>query len=135
MADQGPVFEGLPEANAAISRWATQQLPKDFITDTRPIAQSMASQVAGKVPVLTGALQASVQALIVSNPDGAAIGMGNDEVPYADWIEFGGSRGRDYVPQGRYVYPTLEANQSQLQAASEQLATSSINRFPWPAPA
>ncbi len=31
-------------------------------------------------------------------------------VPYAGWIEYGGSRGRAYAAQGRYVYPTALAD-------------------------
>ena len=118
---------GLAEANRAIAEWARNKLPKDYIVGTRPIAKAMATQVQGKVPVLTGALQASVQAPSSCNPDGNGVGMGGADVVYADWIEFGGDRGRDLVPEGRYMYPTVEADFSRLGGSSRDRWPASIN--------
>lgn len=129
-SDQGPEFIGLAEANAAVKRWAKTQLPDDFAKGSRSFAESMRTQIESKVPVLTGLLASTV--VVVPEPDGNAVGMGNEETPYAGWIEFGGSRGRDLIPEGRYVYPTVMANQSTLESAAEQATTSSINRYPWP---
>jgi len=44
---------------------------------------------------------------------GAAVRMGRKTVPYAGWIEFGGSRPdgseREYVPGGRYLFPAAKS--------------------------
>jgi hypothetical protein len=53
-------------------------------------------------------------------------------VPYAGWIEFGGSRGRPMVKRGRYVYPTALGTQPQAVAAAAYAADESIGGFPWP---
>jgi hypothetical protein len=129
----GVEMVGLAEANAAIKQWANSQLPLDFIIGTRSFADSVATEVAARVPVLTGALAGSVVG--VSDDKSSGVGMGNDDdVPYARWIEFGGSRGRDLVPQGRYVYPTIQSAMSQLADAAGTTAKTSIAKYPWPSP-
>ena len=65
---------------------------------------------------------------------GQGIGMGNAEILYAGWIEFGGSRGRPHVPEGRYLYPTLQDHQAAFITATEQAITASIETFPWTKP-
>jgi hypothetical protein len=130
--DTGVVMVGMPEALAGIHRWANDALPRDFVTGTRSFAESMRAAVAAKVPVLTGTLAGSV--VLVVEPDDNAVGMG-EGVLYAGWIEFGGSRGRDAVPDGRYVYPTIEARMGLFGTASEDAATASINRYQWSTPA
>ena len=69
------------------------------------------------VPHLSGQLAGSVEAS--SDDEGAGVGYGGG-VAYAGWIEFGGSRGRPYVPEGRYLYPTaLEAQDEFATVAAE----------------
>jgi hypothetical protein len=95
-------------------------------------AQQAAARVRGSVPVLTGALAGSVVA--GSTHEGTAyMGMG-EGLPYAGWIEYGGTRGRPYVDAGRYVYPAAHAVEPQLVAASSDNAKREIARFPWRTP-
>lgn len=55
-----------------------------------------------------GALAASARA--TGYRSGAAARMGSTKVPYAGWVEFGGSRPdgsrRPFVQQGRYLFPS-----------------------------
>lgn len=67
-------------------------------------------------------------------PDGASVGISRDEVPYAGWVEFGGTRGRPYVPGGRFLVPTALAAESDLKGAGERAATDEIRGFRWPNP-
>lgn len=96
-------------------------------------AARVADSVRGRVPHLTGALAGSVTA--GSDHEGQAfVGMG-EGLPYAGWIEYGGTRGRPYVDRGRYVYPTAQAAEPQLVAAASDQTQREIARYPWTRPA
>ena len=75
--------------------------------------------VRSKVPRVKGWLAASVATIAAPmfGGEGAAVGMGGGEVPYAGWIEFGGSRGRPLVAGGRYLSPTAEHDNDAARAA------------------
>ncbi|HEU0193320.1 MAG TPA: HK97 gp10 family phage protein [Gaiellales bacterium] len=97
----------------------------------RSVADQTATLVRGRVPRVSGRLAASVTADSIS--EGAQVGMG-DGVPYAGWVEFGGTRGRPYIAQGRYLYPTAQAAGPLLQRAGETTARDEIRRMAWPRP-
>jgi hypothetical protein len=61
------------------------------------------------------------------------VGLG-DRVPYAGWIEFGGSRGRDFVPEGRYLWPTVLQQEDEFAAFAADVATDTARSYPWPTP-
>lgn len=85
----------------------------------------------GRVPRQTGRLASSVHTGV--SRDAAWVGFG-DGVPYAGWIEFGGTRGRPYVSQGRYLYPAAQAVEQQVQLAGERAAEQEIGGMHWPSP-
>jgi phage gpG-like protein len=76
-----------------------------------------------------GALAGSLRASAYRS--GAAVRMGSKSVPYAGWVEFGGTRkrphasSRPFLRNGRYLFPAAEANAP--RAVREY--TSSINRL------
>ena len=95
-------------------------------------ADQVATMIAGKQPVLTGRLAASVTAEGIDK--GAAVGIGGPGVPYAGWIEFGGTRGRPYVPMGRTLYPTAEESKAMFERAGDRVAAEQIGAMLWPKP-
>ena len=63
------------------------------------------------------------------------MGFGLGEgVPYAGWIEFGGSRGRPFVAQGRYLYPLGMEAERQFAEVGDEAASTLVSRFPWSSP-
>lgn len=131
MSDAAVEVVGLSAANDSIRRFAVE-VPGFVAVGTREYVGVIASAVQDRVPVLTGALRDSV----LSQPEDAGndIVMGSDEVPYAGWIEYGGSRGRDLVEQGRYLYPTAWDRTDELAQIASDAITRAISEFPWPTP-
>lgn len=97
-------------------------------------AASQAAQVVrSRLPRLTGALAGSV--VTGSDRVGSAfVGLGGEGVPYAGWIEFGGTRGRPYAPSGRYLFPTATDAEPQIVAAASDAASKTIGGYSWPTP-
>ena len=95
------------------------------------VAEKAASATRMRVPHRSGTLAGSVEA--GHEEDGASVGMGAG-VPYAGWIEFGGSRGRPYVSSGRYLYPTATGAEPALAAAGNEAARKEIGGFRWASP-
>lgn len=127
MPDDAVQFVGVQAAERDIHRWAEELAPA-VASKGQALAESVRSQVQGEVPVLTGTLAASVQ--LGEDPEGILVSIG-DGVPYAGWIEFGGSRGRDAVPEGRYLYPTALAAEADYQSLAADVADDTARRFPW----
>ena len=104
------------------------------------IADQVASGARGRVPRDTGALAASIG--VEREGEAAFIAMGGADVPYAGWIEFGGAREgrgggvaeRDYIPEGRYLYPAALDAEPVLIAAGTKAAEDEIRRYRWPTP-
>jgi hypothetical protein len=120
---------GAEQAGADIAQWASQ-LPADISDDLRGFGNELVSILSSKQPHISGTLAGSAE-LVPSEVDtffGLALGR---EVVYAGWVEFGGARGRDYVPQGRTVYPTAIVAEGQYDRLVEKATQDSINRFPW----
>jgi hypothetical protein len=99
----------------------------------RRIADQAAILVKPKVPVVTGRLQRSVAANVDDQGGRPNVTMGGD-LPYAGWVEYGGTRGRPYLPEGRYVYPTAHAARFKLQLAGELATEEQIRTMSWPTP-
>lgn len=120
-------FVGDEAALADLRNWAGQ-IGQVVARDAEPFAQQVADRVAGRVPVLTGALAASVES--TSDEGGVEVQMGGG-VDYAAWIEFGGSRGRALVPEGRYLYPTALEASDEFGSLASKAADDSAGRFSW----
>lgn len=94
------------------------------------VAHSASNTAAAKMPHRSGRMASAVWARKTKR--GAKVGISKRQVPYAGWIEFGGSRGRPYVAQGRYLYPTAKAAAGLLERAGAKAARIEIGRFHWP---
>jgi hypothetical protein len=130
MADEPLItLMGAEEVTADIAKWM-DRLPDDIRGELQSFAAQLAGILSGKQPVLTGALAGSVELLPpeVDSFFGLALGR---EIVYAGWIEFGGSRGRPYVPDGRTVWPTVLEAESQYDRLVEAATQHSIDKFPW----
>jgi phage gpG-like protein len=101
------------------------------VKDFERIAGQQAGTVRGRVPRETGRLAGSVTSF--REGERAIVGMG-DGVPYAGWIEFGGTRGRPYLPQGRYLFPVVSGAEPQVVAAGTRAADREIGGFQWKTP-
>jgi len=131
MADNLDVeVKGLDEL-ARGSRRLFDRIGEQAGTEFKTVADQVAVLVRGRVPRVSGRLASSVTAEDIT--DGANVGMGGS-VPYAGWIEFGGTRGRPYVSTGRYLYPTAQDAGPLLQRAGEQAARTEIKGMTWPIP-
>jgi phage gpG-like protein len=93
------------------------------------VADHTAGIVSAKVPHRSGRLAASLA--IQPTNRSALLRMGQG-VPYAGWIEFGGSRGRPFVKRGRYLYPTALDSTDMAVAAALYAADQEIGGFAWP---
>jgi phage gpG-like protein len=96
------------------------------------VADKAASVTRGRVPRRSGALAASVTS--GRDDEKALVGMGGTGVPYAGWIEFGGTHGRPYIGRGRYLYPVAFSAEPVLVAAADKTAKDAIRRQRWPRP-
>lgn len=93
------------------------------------VASKVADTVRGTVPYLSGAMAASV----FSEPIGDGSQVGYDgSARYAGWVDFGGTRGRDWVPEGRYLYPVVGRAEPLLEAAAQRSAIDEIRSMQWP---
>jgi len=119
--------KGLTEARRDMNAWATQVAPA-VTQGSASFATNLAAKVAGKVPKVSGALAASVAPSPAEGGIGVSIGSG---LRYAGWIEFGGSRGRPLVPEGRYLAPTALAAQDEFTQVAEKAADDTARRYPW----
>lgn len=72
-------------------------------------ARDVAVRARGNLPRRSGRLAGSVR--VDPTPDGASLVVA---APYAAWIEYGGSRGRPYVPEGRYVAPAADGAETDM---------------------
>jgi hypothetical protein len=121
-------FDELTSGSADLFR----QIEKRADRELEQVARERASVVYSVVPRVTGRLAASITAEPFSG--GSLVGIGDTGTPYAGWIEFGGTRGRPYVPEGRYLYPiALEAGHT-VEHDMTKSAKDEIRSFRWPTP-
>jgi hypothetical protein len=124
---------GAEQAAADMAGWVKTIIPTAQRESTS-LGASLRSQLASRVPHLTGRLAASAAVSPAADTDGVfTLGMG-EGLEYGGWIEFGGSRGRDLVQLGRYVYPTVHEAESNIADMVDRATTDSINQFHWSAP-
>jgi hypothetical protein len=95
----------------------------------RDVAAALASSTRARVPKQSGRLAAAVS--VVALPDGAGVAFGQG-VPYAGWIEYGGTRGRPYVAQGRYLGAGVDQAAADYTRRTATNTDTEIGRLPWP---
>jgi hypothetical protein len=123
-------FIGADAAMNDLRRWA-EQLRPEIDKAVAPLGDRIANIVRSRVPRKSGALAGSVDAHAVD--DGIELSMG-DGLNYAGWIEFGGSRGREYYPKGRYLYQSMLEQEDEFNQLAATTAADSVGRFAWSTP-
>jgi hypothetical protein len=109
-------------------------LVKRAEVDLAQVAGRRGAMVRTAVPHVTGRLADSIAGHADPQIHGATLGIGGPGVPYAGWIEFGGTRGRDYIPRGRYLYPIAFAAGSEVKREATISTTNEIKGFRWKKP-
>lgn len=84
-------------------------------------AQTLIDRASPKVPSVTGAARRSMVAR--STRTSARIAVGGRRAPYFPWLDFGGQGrvagrpgAREFIREGRYVYPTLRRIRPEIEA-------------------
>lgn len=121
---------GADAALTDMGRWAGELAG---VVDKRaePRVSTVADTVRARVPHLTGQLAGSVT--VDDTGDGVAVAIG-DGVPYAGWIEYGGTRGRPYMSSGRYLWPTATDAADDFYDLAADAAADSVGDFRWSTP-
>lgn len=109
--------EGLDQLRSDL-RKLDKTLPKEVGLAGKAAADIVAQAAKRRLPRNTGKTAKALRAKV--SYGGGAVVFGNAKVPYAGWLDFGGKRPRDPritrspIPEGRYVYPALEANRDRI---------------------
>jgi phage gpG-like protein len=119
---------GLSELARAL-RGFTPAVVRDLGPAGERVAQVAASAAAGTTPRVSGALAGS---LTVERGQGDVIGAVGYGEPYGGWVEYGGGRGRAYVPEGRYLGPASRGAASVLEDETAQAIRVTIGGYSWP---
>lgn len=136
MPDAAIQVEGLRELNAALRKLGEKELPKEFKRASKRAAQVVAVEAAARVPKRTGKLAASIRG--AAQARGAVVRAGRESVPYAGWIEFGGtiqhktdnwSSTRPFIKQGRYIFPAAKAKEPQVVELFEAGVSHALRSF------
>jgi hypothetical protein len=123
-------FLGLQQAYLEMELWSVE-LGAAIEAAGQNFGEFVADVVRAEVPVVTGTLAGSVRSEAI--PAGVSVSIGED-VPYAGWIEFGGTRGREWIPEGRYLYPTARAAEPEWAVLAIETANETARSFPWSIP-
>jgi hypothetical protein len=109
---------GLKELNKAL-RGIDRDAPKTLRVALNAVAEQVADKIRPKVPIVSGAAKSSLR--VASTRTSARIRAGGGKASHWPWLDFGGEgkrRGRPparpYIPEGRYIYPTLASERSNI---------------------
>jgi len=107
------------------------EIADDAVAAATAPVERIAERVKSAVPHASGVLEAS----IFAEQDGDTNVVGYDgSAPYAGWIEFGGTRGRDYVDEGRWLFPYADDATRDVVDAMEDATQREIDQTSWPTP-
>jgi hypothetical protein len=101
----------------------------------RTAAEPVAAAVRGALPHVSGTLAGDVR--VNATRTGATVRMGRKTVPYAGWIDFGGTRHsphestRDFVRTGRYLFPAAAGLAPKVAGLYSAALTEAFDTFPW----
>lgn len=92
----------------------------------RDTARRVADATRRDVPRVSGDLAESIRS--TDSVDGGEVIYG-EGLDYAGWIEYGGSRGRESTPEGRYLGPNVQDATDPFQRAMRADAEHVVRRL------
>jgi hypothetical protein len=99
--------------------------PKELRLALNSAAQLLVDETRPKIPTVSGAARRSLVAR--STRTSARVGVGGKKAPYFPWLDFGGEgrvKGRpakrEFIKEGRYVYPTLREIRPRIEAQLQE---------------
>lgn len=119
MDDAKISVEGLAEFNRGL-RKLDSEAPKALRIALNGVADLLVGKIRPQIPRRTGAAAASLKAR--STRTSARIAVGGRKAAYYPWLDFGGEgrvKGhpahREFIKEGRYVYPTLRVERPTIE--------------------
>lgn len=97
-----------------------RDLPKELASGLAEASEIVADAVRAKMPRRSGRAVGSVK--VRKQQRGAALAIGGSKAAYTPWLDFGGKVGRNksvrrpFLPEGRYVYPSLREKRDEVNA-------------------
>lgn len=107
--------------------------PKQLRLAHNAAAQLLVDRTRPEVPTVTGAARRSMVAR--STRTSARVAVGGKKAPWFPWLDFGGQgrvKGRpplrEFISEGRYVYPTLRRIRPEIEAQLQESISAVIRR-------
>lgn len=128
--------EGIAAVNATLRHFGNKTLAIELRQAAKQASQVVADEAERRVPVRSGRLRQSIRAAATTR--GGVVKAGGARVPYAGWIEYGGTikfksrQGgihRPRLKRGRYIRPAAEAKQLQIIATFELHVKEATHKF------
>ncbi len=99
-------IDGLDQLRRRLKQ-VDSNLPKELALIFNRSAEGVAAKVRAKINSKSGRAAKHVKA--AKTQKGAVVRAGGKSVPYFGPLDFGGyPKGRPFLPEGRYLYPTAE---------------------------
>jgi hypothetical protein len=115
---------GLAALNKGL-RAIDKEAPKELRLALNEAAQLLVDRTRPKIPSVSGAARRSLVAR--STRTSARVAAGGKKAPWFPWIDFGGEgrvKGRppkrEFVREGRYIYPTLREIRPRIEAQLQE---------------
>lgn len=119
MQDLKVEIGGLAQLSRALKA-VDSEAPKQLRLAQNEAADLLVSHTRPKIPTLSGAAARSLVAR--STRTSARVAVGGKKAPYYPWLDFGGQgriagrpSPRDFIKEGRYLYPTLRQIRPQIE--------------------
>jgi hypothetical protein len=122
--------EGLARLNRGLRR-LDSEAPKQLRLAHNEAADTLIEHTRPEIPSVTGAARRSLVAR--STRTSARVAVGGKRAPYFPWLDFGGQgrrpgrpAPRQFLKEGRYVYPTLRRIRPQIEEQLQDALTAVI---------